>query len=116
MARKYHQAFADGLAAIYGVTNSAEAGAKPVETLTLKYRLRYDERSLSSLRYYPAGEAQEQITYLLRMPYRRDVGPHDIAVPNDGKKYRVTQVYTPQEVPGCMDITLAMLEPEEYSD
>ena len=114
MARKYHQAFNDGLVAIYGVTNAAEDGAKPVEALTLKYKLRYDERSLTSLRYYPTSEAMEQVTYLLRMPYRRDVSPHDVAVPNDGKKYRVSQVYTPDDVPGCMDITLTMLDPEEY--
>lgn len=116
MARKYHQAYTDGLVSIYGVANAAAPGAKPEEALSLKYRLRYEQRSLASLRYYPAAEAQEQITYLLRMPYRRDVGPHDIAVPNDGRKYRITQVYTPQEVPACMDITLAMLEPEEYSE
>lgn len=113
MARKEYQSYPDGAVYIYAETNTAEPGAMPVKTLTLKGMLRYEQRSLTALRYYPNVEAQNEVTHLLRTPYVGAVTPLDIAVPNDGKKYRIVQVLRPQDKEGCMDLTLTMLDPEE---
>ncbi len=101
------QTFNDGVVTFYLVSNTAAAGSKPNETLTYKQSLRYMERTVGITRYYAAKQANVRVDYVLRCQKRRDISTQNIAVPNDGKQYRIIQVQYP-EVSGLpvMDITL----------
>ena len=92
---------------VYGVTNSAANGSKPVEALKLKHTLRYHERTVGLTRYYEALQANVKVQYVLRCPRLIGVSTQDVAVPNDGKQYRIVQVQYPEDVqPPVMDLTL----------
>lgn len=98
---------------IYTVTNTAEDGAKPVETLTLAQTLRYHERTVGLSRYYEALQANVKVQHVLRCPRLESVSAQDVAVPNDGRQYRIVQVQYPEDVqPPVMDLTLEALEAE----
>jgi len=102
-----NQAFSDGLVRIYAVTNAAEPGKKPVDRLTIKHNLRYEQRTVGVTRYYAAMQANVQVQSVLRCPRRSDVSTQDVAVPIDGRQYRIVQVqYPPDVMPPCMDLTL----------
>lgn len=107
MIRKKVQTHNDGVVKIYTVTNSAPPGGMPVEALTLKETLRYKERTVGNQRYYQAMQAGAKVDSVLRCPLRRDVSGQDIAIPNDGKQYRITLVQYPEDAePPVMDLTL----------
>ncbi len=91
----------------YSVSNTAAAGSKPNETLTYKQSLRYEERTVGITRYYAAKQANARVDYVLRCQKRREISTQNIAVPNDGKQYKIIQVQYP-EVHGLpvMDLTL----------
>ena len=105
--RSKAQRFNSGTVRIYTVTNSAEDGAKPVETLTLVQKLRYHERTVGLTRYYEALQANVRVQYVLRCPRLTSVSTQDVAIPNDGRQYRIVQVQYPEDVqPPVMDLTL----------
>ena len=53
------------------------------------------------------------IKYVLRCPRLRDVSAQDVAIPNDGKQYRIWDVQYPEDIdPPVMDITLEEMEGE----
>lgn len=105
--RSKAQRFNGGTVRIYTVTNSAEDGAKPVETLTLAPTLRYHERTVGLTRYYEALQANVRVQYVLRCPRLTSVSTQDVAIPNDGRQYRIVQVQYPEDVqPPVMDLTL----------
>lgn len=100
-------AFNDGVVIIYSVSNTATAGAKPNETLTFKQSLRYEERTVGITRYYAAKQANARVDYVLRCQKRRDISTQDIAVPNDGKQYKIIQIQYPDTTGlPVMDLTL----------
>lgn len=104
------QSFNDGTVKIYDVTNTAPPGAKPVEGLSLKQTLRYTERTVGLTRYYAALQANVKIQYLLRCQQLRGISTQDIAIPNDGKQYRIIQIQYPEDIdPPVMDLTLERL-------
>ncbi len=50
------------------------------------------------------------VRYLLRCPLLRDVSTQDVAIPNDGKQYRIVQVQFQEDIdPSVMDLTLEEL-------
>ena len=52
------------------------------------------------------------MSYVLRCPRLRDVSAQDIAVPNDGKQYRIVLMQYPEDInPPVMDLTLEELNP-----
>lgn len=107
------QNFDDGIVKIYTVTNSAPAGLMPVETLSDKpvYTLRYEERSFGIQRYYSARQNQIQIERVLRVPRVSDVTNQNVAITQDGKKYRIDWVQPLTDVyPPSMDLTLVKYE------
>lgn len=109
--RSKAQRFNSGVVRIYTVTNTAADGAKPVETLTLAHTLRYHERTVGLTRYYEALQANVRVQHVLRCPRLTCVSTQDVAIPNDGRQYRIVQVQYPEDVtPPVMDLTLDALE------
>jgi hypothetical protein len=101
------QQFNDGIVKIYDVTNTAPDGGMPIEGITLKQTLRYKERTVGLTRRNFARQDNVVIKYVLRCPRLRDVSAQDIAIPNDGKQYRIWDVQYPEDIdPPVMDITL----------
>lgn len=106
------QAFNDGIVKIYEVTNTAQDGGMPVECLALKQTLRYKERTVGLSRFWAVAQANVRVSYVLRCPRLRDVSAQDIAVPNDGKQYRIVLMQYPEDIdPPVMDLTLEELNP-----
>jgi hypothetical protein len=95
------QTFEDGIVRIYETV-----AARIIATLP-KRTLRYHERTVGIKRHYAAKQANALVAYVLRCPRLRDVSAQDIAIPNDGRQYRITLVQYPEDVqPPVMDLTL----------
>lgn len=110
MAKAKAQTYNDGVVRLYRVSDAAAPGCAPVERPVLRGRLRYEERTVGVTRHYAAMQARDRIDLVLRCP-RFPVSALDVAVPNDGRQYRVTLVQHPKDVePPCMDLTLQRLE------
>lgn len=104
------QTFNDGFCHIYSVTNKAEPGNKPVNSLEVKESLRYDERTVGISRYWQAMQNDAKVDRVLRMPRRETVSNQDICIPNDGFQYKILQVQYPKDPkPQCMDLSLQRL-------
>jgi SPP1 family predicted phage head-tail adaptor len=104
------QSFNDGVVSIYTVSDTSLDGEMPTEALTRKRTLRYHERTVGLTRFYTAKQANVNVKYVLRCPLLRDVSAQDVAIPNDGKQYRIVQVQYPEDVdPSVMDLTLEEL-------
>lgn len=102
------QGFNDGIVLIYVVKDKAEPGYKPVEELELKARLRYEEQRLGINRLYLSRQNQAEILRVLRIPRTGNVGTQDMAVTEDGKRYRIDSVQSvPDVYPPSLDISLA---------
>ena len=101
----------DGTVKIYRVDNIAQPGNRPQEGLVLKRTLRYKERTVGINRAYLAKQAGAEVSYVLRTPRLRDISTQDVAIPNDGKQYRITMIQYPEDTnPPAMDLTLERLE------
>lgn len=112
MLRK-HQSFNDGVVKIYAVENISQPGGMPMEGIVLKQTLRYKERTVGLARRDYGRQDGAEIKYVLRCPCRREVSSLDIAIPNDGKQYRIWNVQYPEDIePPVMDITLQELDAE----
>ena len=108
--RKKTQSFNDGVVGIYAVTDTAAAGDKPVIGITLKQSLRYVERTVGITRFYTAMQAGADVRYVLRCPRLREISTQDVAIPNDGKQYKIIQIQYPEDMnPIVMDLTLEEL-------
>lgn len=106
------QTYNDGVVSIYTVSDVSQPGGMPVEALTLKEALRYEERTVGLTRFYAALQNNVNIKYVLRCPRIRSVSTQDVAVPVDGKQYKIVQIQYPQDVePPSMDLTLEELSP-----
>jgi len=107
---KKTQSFNDGVVSIYTISNTGVDGGMPTEALTWKRTLRYHERTVGLTRFYTAKQANVNVRYLLRCPLLRDVSTQDVAIPNDGKQYRIVQVQFQEDIdPSVMDLTLEEL-------
>nr|DAQ35643.1 MAG TPA: putative head-tail adaptor [Caudoviricetes sp.] len=107
MIQRKTQAYNDGVVKIYTVSDGAAPGNMPHDALTLKETLRYKERTVGNQRYYQAMQAGAKVDTVLRCPLRRDVSGQDVAIPNDGKQYKITLVQYPEDAePPTMDLTL----------
>lgn len=106
------QTYNDGVLNIYSVENIASPGEMPADKITLKESLRYEERTVGMTRFYAAMQNNVNIKYVLRAPRIRAVSTLDVAIPNDGKQYKIVQIQYPQDVePPSMDLTLEELTP-----
>lgn len=115
MIKAKPQTHNDGAVKIYRVDNIAQPGNKPKEGLVLKSTLRYKERTVGLTRTRLALQTGAEVSYVLRCPRLRDVSPQDVAIPNDGKQYRITLVQYPEDTnPPAMDLELERLE-QDYA-
>lgn len=104
------QTYNDGVVRLYRADNAAAPGHAPMERPVLRGKLRYEDRTVGVTRHYAAMQAHERIDLVLRCP-RCPVSALDVAVPNDGRQYRITLVQHPRDVePPSMDLTLQRLE------
>lgn len=105
------QTFNDGIVKIYKIDNIAEPGNMPKDGLILKETLRYKERTVGVNRYWAALQDNIRINHVLRVSERRNVSTQDIAIPNDGKQYKIVQIQYPEDM-SVMDLSLERLEQE----
>ena len=111
------QSFADGLVKIYLVKDVAEPGYTPVEMLSFKISLRYDEQRLGITRFYSGQQNQSQIERVIRVPRAGNVSNQDVAITEDGHKYRIDLVQAVMDVyPPSVDLTLARLDQDYEVD
>lgn len=111
------QPFNAGLVKIYSVENVAAPGYKPVEKLVYKLTLRYDEQRLGIQRYYSGQQNQSQIERVIRAPRVGGVSNQDVAITEDGHKYRIDLVQAVMDIyPPSMDLTLARLDQDYELD
>lgn len=105
------QNFNDGIVTIYSVADSAKPGYKPVEALTKKITLRYEEQRLGIQRLYSGRQNQIEIERVIRTPRAGDVNNQDVAITEDGKQYSIDMVQSALGIyPPSIDITLAKIE------
>ena len=108
------QSYNDGVVTVYAVTDSARPGYQPVEQLTEKIKLRYEEQRLGIQRYYDAMQNQIQVERVIRVPRAGQVTSQDVAETEDGRRYRIDLVQTVDGVwPPSQDLTLAKYQQEE---
>ena len=107
------QSFNDGVVKIYQISDVSSEGDMPKEGLLLKHTLRYAQRTVGLTRYYQALQANVRVKHLVRCHCVDSVSTQDVAVPADGKQYRIIQIQYPEDVnPPVMDLTLEAIEQE----
>ena len=108
------QSYNDGVVTVYAVTDSAQPGYQPVEQLTEKIKLRYEEQRLGIQRYYDAMQNQIQVERVIRVQRAGKITNQDVAETEDGRRYRIDLVQTVDGVwPPSQDLTLAKYQQEE---
>lgn len=108
-ANEISQTYNDGIVNIFYSKNVAKPGYAPVEDLTPKISLRYEERKLGIQRYYEARQNQIKVQRVIRVPRvsGTPVTSQDVAITEDGKKYRIDLVQlVPNVYPVSDDLTL----------
>ena len=111
------QTFNSGFVKIYTVENTAAPGYKPVEKLVYKLTLHYEEQRLGIQRFYSGQQNQSQIERVVRVPRAGNVNNQNVAITEDGHKYRIDLVQTVMEVyPPSLDLTLARLDQDYELD
>lgn len=105
------QCYNDGFLRVFTVTDSAAPGYQPVETLTEKILLHYEERRAGLKRYYEALQNQIRVERVVRVPHAGGVSSQDVAVDEKGRRYRVDLVqFVPDVYPQSDDLTLVAYE------
>lgn len=108
------QGYNSGVVTVYAVTDSARPGYQPVEQLTEKIKLRYEEQRLGIQRYYNAMQNQIQVERVIRVPRAEQITSQDVAKTEDGRRYRIDLVQTVDGVwPPSQDLTLVKYQQEE---
>ena len=108
------QGYNSGVVTVYAVTGSARPGYQPVEQLTEKIKLRYEEQRLGIQRYYNAMQNQIQVERVIRVPRAEQITSQDVAETEDGRRYRIDLVQTVDGVwPPSQDLTLVKYQQEE---
>lgn len=108
------ESYNDGVVTVYAVTDSAQPGYQPVEQLTEKIKLRYEEQRLGIQRYYNAMQNQIQVERVIRVPRAEQITSQDVAETEDGRRYRIDLVQTVDGVwPPSQDLTLVKYQQEE---
>lgn len=106
------QGYNDGVVAIHKTEDTARAGYQPVITLVepTAWRLRYAELRLGIQRYYEARQNQVEVERVIRVPRVTGITNQDVAVTEDGRKYRIDMVQSADGVyPPSLDLTLAKI-------
>lgn len=105
------QQYNSGVVKIYTVSDTASPGYKPVEGLSLKETLRYEEIRLGLNRYYQGKQNQVEVAKVIRIPRRKTVSSQDVAIVEDGEQYHIDLIQTTTDVfPPSMDLTLVAVK------
>ena len=105
------QTFNDGIVTVFSVEDTAKPGYQPKETPKAKGVLRYEEQRLGIQRYYAGKQNQIDIQRVIRVPKVPGITSQDIAVTEDGQKYRIDLIQAVKDVwPACLDLTLRRYE------
>ena len=109
--RMRSQVHNDGVVKIYSVSDASESGGMPTQRLDYKCLLNYRSRTVGLQRQNYAMQDGVEISMLLRCPYLDAVSTQDIAIPIDGKQYKIRRIQRPEDIePPVMDLELARLE------
>lgn len=104
---KISQCYNDGIANIFTVSDGAAPGYQPIERLTPKISLRYEERKLGLQRYFEAYQNQIRVERVIRVPHAGGVTSQDVVIDEKGREYRVELVQlVPDVYPLSDDLTL----------
>lgn len=88
-------------------------GYQPVEELKPKISLHYDERKLGVQRHYAAMQNQIKVERVIRVQNAAPITSQDIAITEDGCKYRIDLVQDVLSVyPRSLDLTLVAYKQE----
>lgn len=114
--RKF-QTFHDGVCRVCAVENTAPPGLRPKCGVKVRYRLRYQNRSLGVTRFYAAKAAQERVDCVIRVLRREDIRTDQVVILRDGEQYTVRMVQHPPDVtPPSTDLTLERIGEESRYD
>ena len=72
--------FDDGILTVYGVSNTAAPGHKPVQGLTVKDRYYYGYDNLGVTRYYTALQADQEVAAVVNIPGWAPVKNTDVVI------------------------------------
>lgn len=103
----------DGILTIYSVSNSAEAGNKPIYSLTQKSQHYYGFDTLGFNRYYTALEAKQQIECVVNIQGWHDIISTDICALDNGVQYIIRLI---QPMLNADNLRITKLTLERISD
>ena len=110
-AVKISQCYNDGIANVFTVSDCAAPGYLPIEELTPKISLRYEERRVGIRRYYDAKQNMIRVERVIRVPHAGGVNSQDAVIDEKGEQYRVDLVQlVPDVYPISDDLTLVRFE------
>lgn len=108
---KITQCFNDGIANVFSIRDAAQPGYQPIEELTPKVSLHYEERRLGLQRYYDAKQNQIKVERVIRVPHAGGVTSQDAVIDEHGRRYRVDLVQlVPDVYPLSDDLTLVRFD------
>lgn len=113
------QPFNDGYVDIFSVNDISKPGYQAKPSHTHKYHLFFEEQRLGINRLYMSRQNQVEINRVIRIPRVEGITNQDIAVPYDGKRYKIDSVQSVLGVlPPSLDVALVLIEqnPEEGED
>lgn len=111
------QPYNSGIVNIFEVVDAAKVGYQPVEELRPKISLHYDERKLGVTRHYAAMQNQIKVERVIRVQAAAVITNQDVAITEDGRKYRIDQVQDVLSVyPRSLDLALVAYEQEADDD
>lgn len=103
------QDYNDGVVTVCAVRDAAPAGFMPKEELVEKYKLLYSEQRVGVTRFNAARQNQINVERVLRVQRVAGITNQDVAITQDGTKYRIDQVQTvPDVYPSSLDLTLTL--------
>lgn len=110
---KITQCYNDGFVHVYSVTDEARPGFQPIERLTEKVALKYEERRAGIQRHYEARQNQIRVERVVRVQHAGGVTSQDVVVDEHGRSYRVDLVqFVPDVYPQSDDLTLVAYRQE----
>lgn len=108
---KISQCYNDGIANVFSTSDVAVPGYQPIEKLTPKVSLHYEERRLGLRRYYAAAQNQIRVERVIRVPHAGGVTSQDVVIDETGQQYRIDLVQlVPDVYPISDDLTLVKYE------
>lgn len=105
------QQFNDGVVDIFTVADTAQPGYQPVEKLTHKYHLFYEEQRLGINRLYLSRQNMIEISKVIRVPRHGSITNQDVAILEDGTQYRIDSVQSVTgSFPPSLDLALQLIK------